>query len=199
MDEFERIRGTIDSYCGLSCAQCVCRKEHTCGGCIATGGHPFHGGCAVAQCAIEKKRGFCGECSEFACSLLKSTSNDEIHGDTPKGARIERCAQIKKALLEEARRGVDPQGVCGHHCGNCFLGQWCGGCRSVYPNCSFATLFDDGKCPNVTCAAEKGLEGCYLCEELPTCTKGYYSAEDGHTAKDAALMIRRRRKERFPH
>ena len=195
MTEFERIRSTIQSYCGLDCAECADRKTEQCAGCVAAGGRPFHGSCAVAQCAIGKKRGFCGECDAFPCDLLQSCSNGETRGDTPKGTRIERCAQIKKALLEEARRDVDPQGVCGHHCGHCFLGQWCGGCRSVYPNCSFATLFDDGRCPHVTCAAEKGLDGCYGCPELLSCTKGYYSAEDGYTAKGAALFIRRYGKE----
>lgn len=197
MTEFERIRKTIDSYCGLSCAECTYRETKHCGGCIATGGKPFHGSCEVAACAMEKKRGFCGECGEFACELLKSYSNDETHGDTPKGARIQRCMEIKGALLQEARKGTDPQGACGHHCHHCFLGQWCGGCRSVYPNCSFATLFEDGKCPNLTCSAGKGLDGCYGCEELAGCGKGYYGAGDGYTAKGAALFIwSREKKER---
>lgn len=99
MTEFERIRKTIDSYCGLSCAECTYRETKHCGGCISTGGKPFHGSCEVAACAMEKKRGFCGECGEFACELLKSYSNDETHGDTPKGARIGRCMEIKGALL----------------------------------------------------------------------------------------------------
>ena len=197
MTEFERIRKTIDSYCGLSCAECTYRETKHCGGCIATGGKPFHGSCEVAACAMEKKRGFCGECGEFACELLKSYSNDETHGDTPKGARIQRCMEIKGALLQEARKGTDPQGACGHHCHHCFLGQWCGGCRSVYPNCSFATLFEDGKCPNLTCSAGKGLNGCYGCEELAGCGKGYYGAGDGYTAKGAALFIQKYGKEAY--
>lgn len=189
MTDFERIRGQIDTYCGLCCASCEFRESMGCGGCVATGGHPFHGECQLAQCAIEKNRGFCGECPDFPCPLLESYSQDPEHGDHPQGARIEACAKTKAALVAAARAGTEPQGVCGHHCDHCPFSQWCGGCRSVYPRCSFATLFEDGRCPHVACAGEKGLKGCYDCPELPGCQKGYFGAEDGYTAKGAAQFI----------
>ena len=44
-------------------------------------------------------------------------------------------------------------------------------------------------------ARERGLDGCYACPELDGCGKGYFGAEDGHTAKDAARSIRERGKE----
>lgn len=197
MGEYEILRESLTAFCGLDCNTCTYREENDCGGCIATGGNPFHGACQLAACAIEKKKGFCGECADFPCELLKGYSHDEAHGDTPKGARIEQCAQMKNAMVQAARQGVDPVSVCGHHCEHCFLGQWCGGCRSVYPACSFATLFENGRCPNVECAEGKGLNGCYECEEVEGCRKGYYSAEDFYTAKGAALFIREHGKEAY--
>lgn len=189
MTEFEKIRKTIDTYCGLCCADCEFREKMNCKGCVASQGQPFHGECPVARCAMERKRGFCGECPDFPCQLLQDYSNDPEHGDTPKGARISRCSQIKARLVAAARVGVDPQGVCGHHCDRCPYTPYCGGCRSVYPHCSFATLFEDGQCPNVTCAKEKNLTGCYECSELASCKKGYFGAEDGYTAKNAAQAL----------
>ena len=46
----------------------------------------------------------------------------------------------------------------------------------------------------MSCARERGLDGCYDCPELDGCGKGYFGAEDGHTAKDAARSIRERGK-----
>lgn len=197
MTEFEKLYDSIDTYCGLSCAACEFKESMNCGGCIATGGKPFHGSCAVADCAISRGKKFCGECPDFPCDTLKSYSNDPEHGDTPPGTRIESCAEIKAALIKAARDGIDPQGVCGHHCDHCPFTKWCGGCRSQYPGCSFATLFDNRRCPNVTCAGEKGLDGCYSCPEAVDCQKGYFGAEDGYTAKGAALYISRHGKEAY--
>lgn len=178
----------FDSYCGLSCADCEFREKMNCGGCIATEGKPFHGKCEVAECAKAKKRRFCGECAEFPCDLLKKYSNDPEHGDN--GARLENCTRIKTALVAEAREGLNPLAVCGFNCNHCFMGQWCGGCRSTYNCCSYGTLFEGDVCPNVACATEKGLEGCYKCDELDDCMKGYYSVKNEYAAKAAALFIR---------
>ncbi len=179
---------TFDTYCGLSCATCEYKEKTNCGGCIATEGHVPHGICEIAKCANSKKRTFCGECADFPCDLLKKFSNDPEHGDN--GARIENCSRIKHALVAEAREGLDPIAVCGFSCNHCFLGEWCGGCRSNYNCCSYATLFEDGVCPNVACAKEKGLYGCYECEDLTDCKKGYYSVENEFDAKAAALFIK---------
>ena len=197
MSEYQKIRDSIDTYCGLCCRDCQLRESMNCGGCIATGGHPFHGECALAQCAIEKKRGFCGECPQFPCELLERFSSDLEHGDTPPGARIAACSRTKARMVAAAREGLDPQGVCGHHCDHCPYTQWCGGCRSVYPGCSFATLYEDGKCPNTACAGERELDGCYGCPDLDGCQKGYFGAEDGYTAMGAARFIAKHGKEAY--
>lgn len=195
-DEWKRNRDTyFDSYCGLCCRDCEFREPCSCGGCIATDGHPFHGRCDVAECAKSRGRRFCGECGEFPCELLKSYSYDTEHGDS--GRRIESCRVIKSALVSKARQGIDPVGVCGHHCDHCFIGQWCGGCRSEYNCCSFAALFEDGICPNVACSAEKGLDGCWECPDLDSCAKGYYSKTDEYAAKTAALFIRMHGKDTY--
>ncbi len=178
----------FDTYCGLSCESCEYREKMNCSGCISSEGKPFHGECKVAKCAVDKKRRFCGECGEFPCELLKSYSYDKEQGDN--GARIENCKQIKAALVAKAREGINPLGVCGFNCNHCFMGKDCGGCRSSYNCCSYGTLFEGNVCPNVSCAAEKGLDGCYECAELEGCEKGYYGVKNEYIAKSAALCIR---------
>lgn len=179
---------TIESYCGLKCGECNYLQNGQCKGCASTNGKPFHGKCEVADCATQKKRRFCGECENFPCDILNTYSYDKDHGD--KGARIENCKEMKSTLVREARVGLDPISICGHHCDHCFLGQWCGGCRSQYNCCSFATLFEDGLCPNLTCVAEKGLDGCYACDQLVDCKRGYYGQQNEYVAKATALFIK---------
>ena len=178
----------FDTYCGLSCANCEWKEAYHCGGCIATGGKPFHGECDIANCATKNKRRFCGECENFPCENLKRYSYDPEHGD--EGMRIENCKVIKRALVEEGREGVNPVSICGHHCDYCFYGQWCSGCRSTYNCCSYATISEGGICPNVKCANEKKLNGCFECDELDRCQKGFYSVENEYVAKATALFIR---------
>ncbi|MEG0741309.1 MAG: DUF3795 domain-containing protein [Clostridia bacterium] len=179
----------FDSYCGLSCADCQEKTVHGCHGCIASNGNPFHGKCEIAECAKARGKRFCGECEQIPCEALTRYSQDEQYGDH--GARIARCNEIKAQLVREAREGLNPIGYCGHHCDYCFLGQWCGGCRSGYHCCALSTMYDDGVCPNVACAQGRGLDGCYECEDLLACKKGYYQKEDEYVAKATALFIRR--------
>ena len=89
---------------------------------------------------------------------------------------------------------------CGLSCDHCFLGEWCGGCRSVFSYCSFGTLHEKGKCPNIACCEEKGIDGCYECGELDNCAKGFYqNGSDGRAAKAQALFIRKNGKEKLLH
>lgn len=185
------MKEVMDTYCGLSCATCEYREENNCKGCINSEGKPFYGECEIAECASKKNIGFCGECADFPCDILKRYSYDEEHGDNPKGARIERCRNHKIALVKEAREGINPVSYCGHHCDYCFLGQFCGGCRSNYNCCSYATLFDDKVCPNVKCSKDKGLNGCFECSLLDECEKGYYSNKNEYVAKATAKFIKK--------
>lgn len=181
---------TIQSYCGLECSECEYKKSNgNCNGCVAMGGKMLWGSCPVAKCAIDKNIRFCGECGDFPCELLHSFAFDKENGDN--GKRIENCKQIKAELVHTARMGTDHVSVCGHHCDFCFLGKWCGDCRSNYNCCSFATLYPSGKCPNVECATKKGLDGCYDCDILCDCTIGYYGKKDEYAAKAAAMFIKK--------
>jgi hypothetical protein len=90
---------------------------------------------------------------------------------------------------------MDKIAFCGHHCGFCPFDQ-CPGCRSDNPFCSFATLFEDRKCPNVKCCLEKGLDGCYECRELANCRIGFYDTNEP-VAKATALFIQRYGKQQF--
>ena len=135
----------------------------------------------------------CGvSCAAFPCEILM-----EYEKQPGKAGCMENCRRIKAEWVKAARAGVDTVSVCGHHCDFCFLGQWCGGCRSGYNCCSFATISPDGICPQVKCADEKGLEGCWLCTELDGCTKGYYGNQDEYVAKATAMFIRKHGKETY--
>ena len=179
----------FDTFCGLKCSDCEFREKFNCKGCIASGGKPFHGKCEVADCAIAKNKRYCGECENFPCDILKKYSFDKENGDN--GARIEHCKELKAEMVKKARQGINPVGICGHHCDYCFLGQWCGGCRSGYNCCSFATLFEDKICPNVKCVKEKKLVSCYECPIIEDCKIGYFGQKDEYIAKATALFVKK--------
>jgi hypothetical protein len=87
---------------------------------------------------------------------------------------------------------VDPVAYCGLSCNHCFLKEWCGGCRTAYNTCSYATCSPDRICPNAACCREKQLDGCYECEELTDCRKGFYaSGKDVNAIKAMSLFIRK--------
>lgn len=116
-----------------------------------------------------------------------------------KDIRMEQGGSRKAEIVAAARKGVDMTAFCGFSCDHCFLGKWCGGCRSVFCCCSYGTLFPGGKCPNAACCEGKGLEGCYLCPELEGCETGFYTPDnDGAAAcKAQALFLRTHGKEAF--
>lgn len=113
--------------------------------------------------------------------------------------RNENGARWKAEIVKDARKGVDMTAYCGFSCNHCFFGEWCGGCRSVFNCCSYGTLFEKGKCPNIVCCQEKGIDGCYECEELDECSKGFYQPDnDGANAcKAQAMYIRKYGKDKF--
>lgn len=116
-----------------------------------------------------------------------------------KDARRQAGDANKRELVMAARKGIDPIAYCGFTCNNCFLGEWCGGCRSVYCCCSFATLSEPGGCANAACCRDKGIDGCYLCDELTDCEKGFYAPDnDGSAAcKAGASFIKKHGKESY--
>ena len=112
---------------------------------------------------------------------------------------IEAMLRIKDRLCKLARKGADPVAICGLSCSHCFLGAWCGGCRTVYNTCSCAICSEGRICPNVKCCNEKNIDGCYECNELETCEKGFYvPTNDGaNAAKAQSLYIRKYGKKAF--
>ncbi len=112
---------------------------------------------------------------------------------------IEAMQRIKNRLCKLARKGVDPIAYCGFSCNYCFLSEWCGSCRTAYNTCSFATVSPDGKCPNAVCCQKKGIDGCYACDQLENCEKGFYtSSNDGaNAARAQAMYIRKHGKKEF--
>ncbi len=112
---------------------------------------------------------------------------------------IEAMQRIKNRLCKIARKGADPVAICGLSCNHCFLGEWCGGCRTEYNTCSFAIYSEGRICPNVKCCNEKNIDACYECGEIETCEKGFYvPTNDGaNAAKAQSLYIRKYGKKEF--
>ena len=116
-----------------------------------------------------------------------------------KDRRNENGTKWKNEIIKKAREGVDMIAHCGFSCNHCFLGEWCGGCRSVFNCCSYGTICDMGRCPNIECSKERNIDGCYECAKLDTCIKGFYQPDnDGANAcKAQAMFIRKYGKEKF--
>ena len=105
---------------------------------------------------------------------------------------VEAMRRIKNKLCQQAKKGIDQIAYCGLSCSHCFLTAWCGSCRTIYNICSFATCSPDGVCPNTACCKEKGLDGCYECDELYDCKKGFYSlGKETNAIRAMALFIKK--------
>ena len=98
----------------------------------------------------------------------------------------------KNRLYEKVQKETDSIAYCGLSCRHCFLNEKCGFCRSAYNACSNAMMYPDHVCPNVACCREKGIDGCYECEELERCWNGFYgNGNDGNAVKALALFIKK--------
>ena len=104
---------------------------------------------------------------------------------------IEAMCRIKNKLCQMARKGVDPIARCGLSCNHCFFMDWCGGCRTAYNTCSDACRYPGKVCPNTSCCMRKGIDGCYECDSLKECRKGFYEYDDVNAIKAMALFIRK--------
>ncbi len=88
------VKAMIESRCGLLCSECEYRKTVACTGCTDME-KPFWGdSCPVKSCCEAKKHSHCGECEEFACSLLHSFAYDAKQGDN--GTRLEHCRKWRQ-------------------------------------------------------------------------------------------------------
>ena len=111
---------------------------------------------------------------------------------------VEAMCRIKNKLCQEAKKSVNQIAYCGLYCKHCFLTQWCGSCRTIYNTCSYATCSPDGVCPNAACCKEKNLEGCYECNELYHCHKGFYALdEETNAVRVLSLFIQKYGKKDF--
>lgn len=95
----------------------------------------------------------------------------------------------KKDMIGRIKYETNQVAYCGFHCEHCFMGMWCGGCRSTCNMCSFATLSDDNHCIHETCCKEKNIHSCSECSELTECKKGFYKEPTGHIPKAYAIYI----------
>ena len=114
----------------------------------------------------------------------------ELSGNQLSSGRYDKVKLYEGFLLIMGKIKMQEIAYCGHHCKYCFYTN-CSGCRSENPTCSYANLFEDKKCPNVTCCKNKGINGCYECLELLNCGHGFFSREDEQVAKATALFIQK--------
>lgn len=116
-----------------------------------------------------------------------------------KDRRYNNGAKWKAKIVKAARKDVDMIAFCGFSCNHCFLGEWCGGCRSVFSSCSYGAFHESGRCPNIECCQEKGIDGCYECKELASCVKGFYKPDNGgaNACKAQAVFIQKYGKEKL--
>lgn len=113
---------------------------------------------------------------------------------------VEAFLKIKNTIIKKSKEETKNKiAICGFSCDHCFLGNWCGGCRSEYNCCSYGTLFENRTCPNVKCASDKKLEGCYECPSLDVCEKGFYikTNNESGSAKACAKFIQKYGKKPF--
>ena len=104
---------------------------------------------------------------------------------------VEAMCRIGNKLCQIARKGADPIAYCGLSCRHCFLKEWCGGCRTAYNTCSDACRYPGKVCPNTSCCMEKGIDGCFACDSLKECRKGFYEYDDVNAIKAMALFVRK--------
>ena len=105
---------------------------------------------------------------------------------------VEAMLRIKNKLCQQAKKGVDQIAYCGLSCNHCFLSEYCGSCRTIYNTCSYATSSPDGVCPNTACCKEKDIDGCYECDELYDCKKGFYAlGKETNAIRVMALFIKK--------
>ncbi|MBO4899283.1 MAG: DUF3795 domain-containing protein [Lachnospiraceae bacterium] len=104
---------------------------------------------------------------------------------------IEAMCRICNKLCQNARKGTDPIARCGLSCNHCFLKAWCGGCRTAYNTCSDAMNHPGKVCPNTACCLEKQIDGCYECDELAECRRGFYEYDDVNAIKAMAMFTRK--------
>lgn len=172
----------ITTYCGLDCDRCDWKEPCHCNGCTATKGFAFHckdEPCPVAACAMEHKISFCGECGEFPCKLLTDYSNDPEHGDTPKGARIAHCKELREAQLETAIRAmrydwVDDYLLKKRGVTRDFKREWNWMRYKVGEKLFAAILLADGKPYYINLKLEP-MEGDFLRRQYDDILPGYYS------------------------
>lgn len=86
-------------------------------------------------------------------------------------------------------------GYCGNHCEYCFFIE-CDGCKSKTPSSSYANLFSDRKCPNIVCAQDKGIDGCWQCDKVNGCDIGFFRSGE-NDAKAYALYIQKHGTEKY--
>ncbi len=173
----------ITAYCGLECGDCELREACRCGGCTATQGYPFYAEnepCPIAACAIQRGAAFCGECKDFPCELLTSFSNDEEHGDHPKGARIRHCRELLAARAQEK-----PLPMRYHWMDSYLLGKP-GVTKDLQPAWNWIRYHVGGKMFAAVCLDQDGvpyyinlklepLEGEFYREQYEDVIPGYYS------------------------
>lgn len=103
---------------------------------------------------------------------------------------------LKEGAAEEIRQIAESISCCGLVCRLCHLAEQCEGCRSVLSICGCRTLPEG--CYQYNCCQEKGIEGCYQCEEAP-CDKGMFGKEHDLRLRAFIRYIKEHGKDRLAY
>lgn len=84
---------------------------------------------------------------------------------------------------------------CGLVCSYCFFTS-CPGCEKEACKCTYGYWCPDHICPTVKCSKDKGLKGCYECEQLESCNFGFFSTGN-KSAKACSMFVKQYGKDKL--
>ena len=91
-------------------------------------------------------------------------------------------------MMNEHYELAESVAYCGLICRLCFMAEKCDGCKADINLCE-KNCSDEG-CFNRNCCESKGINGCFECSEIYSCTKGIFSLGDMSKIKAFSICIR---------
>ncbi|MDO5521840.1 MAG: DUF3795 domain-containing protein [bacterium] len=86
-----------NTICGVDCTKCSLKDS--CGGCVETKGHPFHGECIVAKCCLDSGYENCSSCLDMQCKLKEQIISEFNALGIKELPEVESLIQVKGSFL----------------------------------------------------------------------------------------------------
>jgi len=97
--------------------------------------------------------------------------------------------------MSELTNHINSLAYCGLICDLCYKKDKCDGCKKANNTCE-RNCSAKG-CYQKKCCLEKGLNGCWECEDIYKCKEGMYSIDDFSKVKAFAICIKEDGKDNF--